>query len=99
MALQDLSSAGELKFSENKMLSMLIMKGHVVEATGIVNGLTVNTVPSSAVDSNFMSENTRGQILWSKKGSVGKKKVVTRDGAFGKSMRLEHPYDKLELCR
>lgn len=83
------------------MLSRLIVKGRIQEATDIVNGPNVRTVPITEVDRTFMCENTRvmSQILYIKKGVPGKKKTVTRESTFGKILKLEHPYDRMILCR
>ena len=83
------------------MLARLLLKGRVAEATAIVNGAGVKTVPASAVDPDFIGENMRiiGQILRIKKSSAGKRKIFTREGALGKTLKLEQPYDQLVLCR
>ena len=83
------------------MLARLITKGRVQEATEIVNGRDVQTVPVSEVDPEFIGEDTRvlAQIIRIKKGTGGKKKIVNKEGVHGKMMKLEHPYDRLVLCR
>ena len=58
------------------MLARLITKGRVQEATEIVNGPEVQTVPVSGVDAEFIGEDTRvlAQIIRIKKGTGGEKK-------------------------
>ena len=83
------------------MLARLLLKGRVAKATAIVNGEAVKTVPSPVVDQDFIGEymGIIGQILRIKKSSDGKQKIFTCEGALGKTLKLEPPYDRLVLCR
>lgn len=82
------------------MLAQHILNGRIEEATNIVNGADVTTVSVADIDDDYVAENSRviAQILRIKKAQPGKRKMVTKEHG-GKMMKLEHPYDRLILCR